>query len=38
MRSKTLFSNHFLNTRLVQMPEWKEDPLPTLERVPASCG
>lgn len=33
MRSKTLFSNHFLNTRLVQMPEWKEDPLPTLERV-----
>ena len=35
MRNKTLFSNHFLDTRLAGMPEWSEDPLPTLQRVRA---
>lgn len=35
MHNKTLFSNHFLETRLAGMPEWGEDALPTLAMVRA---
>jgi len=34
-RSKTLFSRHYLNTRLPNHPEWAEDPRPTFEVVRA---
>ncbi|MEW5872349.1 MAG: N-6 DNA methylase [Chloroflexota bacterium] len=33
MQNKTLFSQHFLDNRLCQQPEWNEDALPFLEQI-----
>jgi len=35
MQTKTLFSRHYLETRLPDHPEWSEDPQPALEAVRA---
>ncbi|GAB4405976.1 MAG: hypothetical protein Kow00123_18450 [Anaerolineales bacterium] len=35
MQAKTLFSNHYLETRLSGMPEWAEDPRPVFDAVRA---
>ena len=35
MQTKTLFSQHYLETRLPQHPEWNEDPQPVLDALRA---